>query len=112
MIRIKDLPNKPTCPRCGSPALGLLKVEEERTFSLVDKKGEKLTKEEEKLRDYSKDTAELIAKYCKLAAVALSARRISTKDVAQILQTEPKLSDKFYEMVLEAERKAMSRRFS
>lgn len=112
MIRIKDLPSKPACPRCGSPALGLLKVEEERTFSLVDKKGEKLTKEEEKLRDYSKDTAELIAKYGKLAAVALSARRISTKDVAQILQTERKLSDKFYEMVLEAERKAMSRRFS
>ncbi len=112
MIRIKDLPDRPTCPSCGSSALGLLKVEEERTFALVDKKGQKLTKEEEKLRDYAKDTAELIAKYGKLAAVALSARRISTKDVSQILQTEPKFSDKFYEMVLEAERKAMSRRFS
>ncbi len=112
MIRIKALPDRPTCPRCGSSKLGLLKVEEERTFSLVDKKGEKLTKEEEKLRGYAKDTAELIAKYGKLAAVALSARRVSTKDIAQILQTEPKFSDKFYEMVLEAERKAMSRRFS
>jgi ATP-dependent Lhr-like helicase len=32
MIRAKDLPDKPKCPRCGSQAIGLLKVEEERRF--------------------------------------------------------------------------------
>jgi ATP-dependent Lhr-like helicase len=111
MIRINDLPEKPKCPRCGSTALGLLKVAEEKTFSLIDKKGEKLTKDEEKLREYAVETAELIAKYGKPAAVALSARKIRSKDAAPILEKAPKLSDNFYELVMEAERKALSKRF-
>ena len=111
LIRINDLPEKPKCPRCGSQALGFLKVEEEKTLSLVDKKGEKLAKAEEKLRQYAVETAELMAKYGKPAAVALSARKIATKDAAALLEKEPKQSDKFYELVMEAERKALSRRF-
>jgi ATP-dependent Lhr-like helicase len=111
MIRINDLPEKPKCPRCGSAALGLLKVGEEKTFTLVDTKGEKLTKDEEKLREYAVETAELIAKYGKPAAVALSARKIRSKDAAAVLEKAPKLSDSFYELVMEAERKALSKRF-
>lgn len=111
MIQVKDLPDKPKCPRCGSAALGLLKVEEEKTFALVEKQGQKLTKDEEKLREYAVVTAELMAKYGKPAAVALSARKIASKDAAAVLEQEPKLSDRFYELVMEAERKALSRRF-
>ena len=111
MIRINSLPDKPKCPRCGSVALGLLKVEEEKTLSMVDKKGEKLAKDEERLREYAIETAELMAKYGKPAAVALSARRIAIKDASTVLEKEPKLTDNFYELVMEAERKALSRRF-
>jgi ATP-dependent Lhr-like helicase len=111
MLRINDLPDKPKCPRCGSASLGMLKVEEEKSFALVDKKGEKLVKAEEKLRVYAFETAELIARYGKPAAVALSARKVSSRDVALVLEKEPKLSDRFYELVLEAERKALSKRF-
>ncbi|HEX9262712.1 MAG TPA: hypothetical protein VF893_09325, partial [Candidatus Bathyarchaeia archaeon] len=111
MIRINDLPEKPECPRCGSTALGMLKVEEEKTFSMVDKKGEKLTKDEEKLRGHAVETAELMARYGKPAAVALSARKISSKDAAAVLEKEPRLTDNFYELVMEAERKAVGRRF-
>jgi ATP-dependent Lhr-like helicase len=111
MIRIKDLPDHPKCPRCGSQALGLLKVEEEKAFPLIDKKGEKLTKAEEKLQTQALQTAELIARYGKAAAVALSARRVHSQDIAVILEKEPKLTDRFYELVLEAERKVLSKRF-
>ena len=111
MIRIKDLPEKPKCPRCGSAALGLLKVEEEKALPLIDKKGEKLAKAEEKLREQAVETAELIAKYGKAAAVALSARKVKPSEVAAVLEQEPKLTDRFYELVLEAERKALSKRF-
>jgi ATP-dependent Lhr-like helicase len=111
MIRVKDLPEKPQCPHCGSTVLGLLKVEEDKVLALVDKKGEHLTKDEEKLRSYATETAELIAKYGKVAAVALSARKVSIKDIALLLQKEPKMSDNFYELVLEVERKALSKRF-
>jgi ATP-dependent Lhr-like helicase len=53
----------------------------------------------------------LLAKYGKVAAVALCARRVQPSDVRQVLEEEPKLSDRFYELVLEAERKAISKRF-
>jgi ATP-dependent Lhr-like helicase len=111
MIRVKDLPEKPKCPRCGSQAIGLLKVEEERALPLIEKKGEKLAKAEEKLRVQAMQTAQLIAKYGKQAAVGLSARNVQPSDVAGVLEKEPKLTDRFYELVLEVERKALSRRF-
>jgi ATP-dependent Lhr-like helicase len=111
MVRVNDLPDKPKCPRCGSNAIGLLKVEEEKMLPLVDKKGERLAKAEERLRVQAVETAELIARYGKAAAVALSARKVQPKEIALVLEKEPKLSDRFYELVLEAERKALSKRF-
>jgi ATP-dependent Lhr-like helicase len=109
-IRIKDLPDKPKCPRCGSYALGLLKVEEEKVLPLVEKKTH-LAKDEEKMQQRAKQTAELIEKYGEAAAVALSARRVSTIDIAAVLEKEPALSDRFFELVMDAERKALSKRF-
>ena len=111
MIRAKDLPQKPKCPRCGSTAMGLLKVEEEKALPLIEKKGGKLTKSEEKLQKQALQTAKLLTKYGKTAAVALCARKVQPSDVKEILEKEPKLNDKFYELVLEAERKAISKRF-
>jgi ATP-dependent Lhr-like helicase len=109
-ILIKDLPDKPKCPRCGSYSLGLLKVEEEKALPLVEKK-DHFAKDEEKMRVRAKQTAELIEKYGKVAAVALSARRVLTSDIAAVLAKEQTLSDQFYELVMEAERKALSKRF-
>jgi ATP-dependent Lhr-like helicase len=111
MIRIKDLPDRPKCPRCGSQAIGFLKVDEEGALPLVEKKGQKLAKAEEKLQTQALQTAELMARYGKAAAVALSARKVQSSDVAKVLEKEPKLTDRFYELVLEAERKALSKRF-
>jgi len=111
MVRVADLPDKPKCPRCGSQAVGLLKVEEEKADPLIEKKGEKLTKDEVYLKETALSTAKLIEKYGKPAVVALSARKVKVSDVENALVKEPKLSDKFYEQVLEAERKALSKRF-
>ncbi|MEM2099378.1 MAG: DEAD/DEAH box helicase [Candidatus Bathyarchaeia archaeon] len=111
LIRVKDLPNQPQCPLCGSHAIGLLKVEEEVALALAEKKDQKLSKAEEKLRTIAVETASLIAKYGKTAAVALSARKVNVHDVSSILEKEPRLTDKFYELVIEAERKALSKRF-
>ncbi len=112
MIRINDLPDKPKCPHCGSHTLGLLKVGEEQATPIIEKKAQKLTKDEERLHKIAQQTAQLIEKYGKPAAVALSARKIPFDSIKSLLDKEPKLSDPFYELVLEAERKALSRRFS
>jgi len=111
MIRAKDLPDKPKCPKCSSTAIGLLKVEEEKVLPLMEKKGQKLTKSEEKLQKQALQTAQLIAKHGKAAAVALCARKVRPSDVSDVPEEEPKLNDRFYELVLEAERKALSKRF-
>jgi ATP-dependent Lhr-like helicase len=111
MICIKDLPDRPNCPRCGSFKIGMLKIEEEKALPLVEKKGEHLAKNEEKMRLIAKQTAELIEKYGKTAAVVLSGRRVYSTDALSVLNKESKLTDKFYELVLEAERKSLSKRF-
>jgi ATP-dependent Lhr-like helicase len=111
MIRINDLPDKPKCPNCGSHAVGMLKIDEDRALRLLDKKGEKLAKDEEKMQVIAKQTAILIEKYGKAAAVALSARRVRPSDVLAVLEKEPRLSDAFFELILDVERKVLSKRF-
>jgi len=111
MIRIKDLPDKPACPQCGSNALGLLAREEDYVGPIVEKRGEKLTKEEQKLQEQAVKTAQYISRYGKIAAIALSARRIKPESVKGILKQEKEINDHFFELVVEAERKALKRRF-
>jgi ATP-dependent Lhr-like helicase len=111
MIRIKELPDKPLCPKCGSSALGVLRLDEDQVQSITEKKGEKPTKKEEEIKEYAKETARLVAKYGKPAAVALSARRVKPADIAKMLKQESTLTDNFYEAVLNAEKKALKKRF-
>jgi ATP-dependent Lhr-like helicase len=111
MICIKDLPNKPECPKCGATALGVLRQEEDEAISLIEKKGERLTKNEKKWQEQALETAQLMAKYGKSAAAALSGRRLRTSDVKEILQKDSTFTDHFFELVIEAEKKALKRRF-
>jgi ATP-dependent Lhr-like helicase len=111
MIKVKDLPNRFTCPRCGSQAIGFLKTDENTALPLIEKKGQRLTKAEERLQNHALETAKLMNKHGKLAAVALSGRRVRTSDIRRLLEKETKLNDRFYELILEAERKTLSRRF-
>ncbi|MBS7639360.1 MAG: DEAD/DEAH box helicase [Candidatus Bathyarchaeia archaeon] len=111
MITLKDLPDKPRCPKCGSTKLGVLEVEEEEAYPLIEKKGEKLTRSEEYLRDEAIETANLVSKYGKAAAIALSGKRLRLSDVREILSKESALTDRFFELIIEAEREALKRRF-
>lgn len=53
----------------------------------------------------------MIAKYGKVAVIALSARKVQASDVSGVLEKEPKINERFYELILEAERKTLSKRF-
>ncbi len=111
MIRLNDLPDKPACPKCGSTALGVFSRAEEQIRSLVEKEGQKLTKSEQKWLEQARETAELMTKYGKVATVALAGRRVRISDALQVLRKEHTLSDHFFELVIEAERDALKRRF-
>ncbi len=111
MIRIKDLPDTLTCPKCGSAALGILRTEENLARSLVEKKGERLTKAEQKMQKNAVKTAQLISYYGKIAAIALSARRVKPEEVNSMLKREKSPTDHFFEMVIETEREALKKKF-
>jgi ATP-dependent Lhr-like helicase len=111
MIRIGDLPNLPICPKCGSPFLGVLRMEDSQARSLIDKKGEKLTKIEQHLCSLAKGTAKLVSKHGKTAVVSLSGRNLQISDAEEILEKENTFSDHFFELVMEAEKESLKRRF-
>ena len=78
---------------------------------MVDKRGEKLTKSERKINRQAVKTARLVSRYGKPAAVSLSGRNIQLSDAEGILEKENALSDHFFELVTEAERKSLKRKF-
>mgnify|MGYP003879233647 CR=1 FL=1 len=110
-IRMKDLPDTPKCPKCGSRRLGLLNLTEDEAYSLIEKKGKKLTKDERRIAKRALETAKLISKYGKPAAIALSARIFHLEDVEKILEAESKATDRFYDLVIEGEKKALMKGF-
>lgn len=111
MMRLNDLPERPVCPKCGSPALGVLRMEEAGVQSLVDKRGEKLTKNEQQINNLALRTARLVSKYGKPAAVSLSGRNMQISDAEDVLKKEKGLSDHFFELITEAEKKSLKRKF-
>jgi len=111
MIRLSDLPDRPLCPKCGSLSLGVLKTSESNVQSVIDKKGENLSKNEQRISSRAKLTARLVSKYGKPAAVSLSGRNLEIIDVKEVLEAESVLSDRFFELLNEAEKKSLKRKF-
>lgn len=111
MMRLSDLPDRPVCPKCGSPALGVLKTLDSDVRSLVDKRGRKLTKNEQQINDFSLRTARLVSQYGKSAAVSLSGRNMQISDAEKVIEEENRLNDHFFELMIEAEKKSLKRRF-
>ena len=110
VMRIKDLPDKILCPICGSTKLGVLTrgEEEVRRFFGREERGASI---KDRWWTGAKRSAELVSSYGKRAAIVLSGRRISLEDTLEILEKTEDLSDQFFERILEAERKALKRRF-
>jgi ATP-dependent Lhr-like helicase len=110
-LRIKSLPNPIRCPRCGSTRVGLLREAENDVAKIAEKKGKNLRGREQRIFEEAEKTAELLDKYGFPAAVALVGHRLKPRDVEKILERESKLTDHFYELIVEAEKEALKRRF-
>jgi hypothetical protein len=70
-----------------------------------------LTKSESKINRQAVKTARLVSKYGKPAAVSLAGRNMQISDAEEILKKENALSDHFFELITEAERKSLKRKF-
>jgi ATP-dependent Lhr-like helicase len=108
-LQIYELDDRPKCPQCGSPKLGMAEAPEEevrRTVELAEK-GRKVALWEELL-----ESSKLISQYGKPAAVALVGRGVTSAAAREILAKEQKMSNRFIELLLQKEREALLKRFS
>jgi ATP-dependent Lhr-like helicase len=111
MIKIKDLPLKPACPKCNSKKLGLLRIGEDKAYAFLEKIGEKMKGSVLIQSKRAFESSKLIAKYGKPAAVAQVGKGLKMKDIKEILNKESILTSSLFELIIESERKALKRRF-
>ena len=109
-ILVKDLAPEPRCPVCGSNMIGLTKHTQEEVLGLIARRGRPINKKERRIIAELKRNAVLISKYGRVAAIALSGRGLTLKDVSKILREEPHESMRLIELIIEAEKKALQRR--
>jgi ATP-dependent Lhr-like helicase len=109
-MKIADL-NELICKECGSTRIGILKSEKD-AFQLCDKvKSGKIPKKYENLHRQAIKSSELVFRYGHAAALVL-AGKINVRDAAQVLKKENRDDNRLVELIIEAERIALKRRFT
>jgi len=109
-VSVRELPEQPSCPVCGSRMIGLTKHPIEEVLGLIARRGKPVNRKERRIIAELKRNAVLISKYGRAAAIALSARGLTLKDVTKILREESSESMRLIELIIEAEKKALQRR--
>ncbi len=104
--RVRDLPEKPICEKCGSGLLAkLMRRQDPNTLrNLLErrKEGKKVTPEEMDELIYSRRTADLVLSYGKKAIVALQVKGIGPETAFRILGRMHPNEDDFYLDLLKA----------
>ena len=107
--RIKDLPTRFSCPKCGK-TLGLT-TETPEFVARLAKKSRNLSRLEERIVQELKASAFLLEKYDKAAAYVLAGRRIGSAEAKVVLRKARRVSDTLYDAIMKAERQVLRRRF-
>ena len=110
-LSIKDLGESFVCPNCGSKRVGVLDLSEGEARQLIARKGKGLTAKEREIAEYAGKTADLMEKHGARAALVLSGKNLRLSDVEEILSNTDKVDDKLFNLIIEAERRALARKF-
>ncbi|MEW6221840.1 MAG: DEAD/DEAH box helicase [Candidatus Hadarchaeota archaeon] len=107
-IQVNKLDEEPKCPVCGSGRLGMAeeRVDDVRWGAELAGRG-KITPIWKQIVENSK----LISRYGKPAVVALVGRGVGHTAAEQILALEPRLTNRFFELVVRKERESVFRKF-
>lgn len=111
IVRIRDLADPVTCPKCKSKSVGVLSYDLDEVRPLMQRKGRALTKVEKRILDEASESASVVQKYGKVAAVVQAGRRLGAGDARRIVRRERRVSDRLFELIMDAERQALKRRF-
>ena len=110
-IRVADLPDRPSCPKCSSYALAPLDLDERQVKRLMEKAGRVTSYADKRLLRRALKMAALVEQYGKAAAFVLAGRGVDADDAELMLRRAPKIGDELAKLVMEAEREALRRRF-
>ena len=97
---VKDVPEHPKCPRCGSPLMAVV-YDVEKARELLKKK--RLNKSEERKMTELIRSAELVKSFGKKAVIAMAVTGIGSQTAARILRV-PYNEEEFWRALLDAER--------
>jgi ATP-dependent Lhr-like helicase len=108
---VKDIGKVVECPKCQSRNVGLTTLSDNDMRKILDKKGAHLSEYEKAVITRATETGKLVGKHGQLAVIALSGRRVSPEQAIRIVRSTKRPSDRFFEMILEAERESLKERF-
>ncbi|RLF17691.1 MAG: hypothetical protein DRZ82_09595, partial [Thermoprotei archaeon] len=113
IVKVRNLPEKPQCPICGSSKVAILEVDLKDVEKLIKLKGKVRSASDRSLLRRVIEIANLVEKYGKRAAIALAAKGLRPKDVVNLLEEykEKELDDIFFLRIAELEKEALKRRF-
>ena len=111
IVRTKDISDDFTCPKCKKGHLGITAELPEGIEKLAAKKNRIRSEQDERVISDLKASSSLLRKYGKSAAYVLAGRRVRPSDARLVLRHTPKVSDKLFEGIMQAERKVLRRRF-
>jgi ATP-dependent Lhr-like helicase len=111
-FKIKDLPEKLVCPRCGSTEIGVFNQELEKVAELQALDRQRTKKKLPVWWERGKDTSKLISIYGRRAAIIATAKNVNLTTAWDILAETIEETDQYYESILEAERTALKKRFA
>jgi ATP-dependent Lhr-like helicase len=111
IVRVKDMPDDFTCPKCKRAYLGITAELPERIEKLAMKKKHILAQQDERVITELRASSTLLRTYGKVAACALAGRRIRAAEARPLLRRNHTMSDRLFEGIMQAERRVLRRRF-
>jgi ATP-dependent Lhr-like helicase len=109
--RIKELPERIECPRCGSTELGIFDRSIDEVYRELGKEKPGAKKTGERWWERGKDASKLISMYGRRGAIVATAKRVDFTEAWDLLAETEGESEEFYERVVDAERNALKRGF-
>ena len=112
MMPVREFKEGFTCPTCGSNKIGVVGETEDAVKRFINKGGRNLTNRQKELESRARRTSELVSVHGTAAVVALAGRSLRLSEVEEIVTGGKKVDNQLINLIVGAERKALTRRFS
>lgn len=113
ILQIKKVTATFQCPLCASSQLGMLNESQDpvRVLSEKIRANQRMTRDETIMMNKAIESGRLIAEHGQRAALVMAGKNLSQSDIQVVLTNEDQINDHLFELVIDAERQALRKRF-